>query len=164
MITKLDNTRILPMSLSSHVSFQQEFNIKTSLNDRWIFTLHSLQINNIPFSNVIKIFGTVCITRKCLTKSIGFQTTDLRPLCWHCREPEVNNEIIFFFYFKHYHNIQFSITRNCRPSTRPFKASKMLLWFLCLLSLMLILALVVIGYIIMDDTTWVLFCLFFRKI
>ena len=47
---------------------------------------------------------------------------------------------------------QISITRNCRPSTRPFKASKMMLWFLCLLSLMLLLALVVIGYIIMDET------------
>lgn len=57
-------------------------------------------------------------------------------------------KLIIIFYVK-----KVSITRNCRPSTRPFKASKMLLWFLCLLSLMLVLALVVVGYIIMDETT-----------
>ena len=47
--------------------------------------------------------------------------------------------------------LQDSVLRNCRPSMRPFKASKMRLLFLFLLGLMLFMAVMVIGYIIMND-------------
>jgi len=46
---------------------------------------------------------------------------------------------------------QDSALRNCRPTMRPFKASKMNLLFLLLLGLMLALACIVIGYVIMND-------------
>ena len=47
--------------------------------------------------------------------------------------------------------LQDSVLRNCRPTMRPFKASRMNLLFLFLLSLMLVLACVVIGYVIMNE-------------
>ena len=47
--------------------------------------------------------------------------------------------------------LQHSVLRNCRPTMRPFKATKMNLLFLFLLALMLALACVVIGYVIINE-------------
>lgn len=55
-------------------------------------------------------------------------------------------KLIIVFYVK-----VISVPRNCRPSMRPFKASKMSVIFIALLSLMLILSLVVVGYVIMNE-------------
>ncbi|XP_066934715.1 transmembrane channel-like protein 5 isoform X4 [Clytia hemisphaerica] len=102
------------------------------------------------------------VAKKCCSKHLpGFDISKnvlnliyCQGICWlgtfYCPLlPFINVLKLFItFYVK-----KVSVVRNCRPSTRPFKASKMLLWFLCLLSLMLMLALVVIGYIMMDDET-----------
>jgi len=55
-------------------------------------------------------------------------------------------KLFILFYLK-----RDSALRNCRPTMRPFKASKMNLLFLLLLGLMLALACIVIGYVIMND-------------
>jgi len=55
-------------------------------------------------------------------------------------------KLVITFYLK-----KISAVQNCRPSMRPFKASKMHVVFLALLSLMLMLALIVIGFVIIDD-------------
>ncbi|XP_065065649.1 transmembrane channel-like protein 7 isoform X2 [Rhopilema esculentum] len=55
-------------------------------------------------------------------------------------------KLFILFYFK-----KDSVMRNCRPSMRPFKASKMKLLLLFLLSLMLVMACIVIGYIIINE-------------
>eukprot|EP00794_Sanderia_malayensis_P008779 gene8779-9717_t len=75
-------------------------------------------------------------------------------ICWlgtfFCPMLPIINVIKFFilFYFK-----KFSVLRNCRPSMRPFKASMMNLIFLILLGLILLLAVIVIGYAIMSGDT-----------
>ena len=61
------------------------------------------------------------------------------------------NRLMFFPCYISCLSLQDSVLRNCRPSMRPFKASKMRLLFLFLLGLMLFMAVMVIGYIIMND-------------
>ena len=47
--------------------------------------------------------------------------------------------------------LQTSVVMNCRPSMRPFRASKMNLLFLFLLAVSFVLSLIVIGYTIMSE-------------